>query len=70
MGKGLNVTRDHIVAGSRPNICIEDSGPGSHIVWTVACTPRIAGLSGVFESRLQSVYTRLAAALAQEAERR
>ena len=90
VGKGLNVTRDHVVAGTRPShhayaastppwmlikdyrgdVRIEDSGIGSLIVWTVTCTPRIAGLSGVFESRLQSVYTRLAAALAREAERR
>jgi hypothetical protein len=90
VGKGLNVTRDHVVAGTRPthhayaastprwmlikdyrgDIRIEDSGSGSHIVWMVTCTPRIASLSGVFESQLQSAYTRLAAALAQEAERR
>ena len=89
VGKGLNVTRDHVIAGTRPNhhayaaspprwmlikdyrgdIRIEESGSGSLIIWTVICTPRIPGLSRAFEPRLQSVYTRLAAALVQEAER-
>ena len=90
VGKGLNVTRDHVVAGTRPNhhayaastprwmlikdyrgdIRIEESGSGSLIIWTVMCTLRIPGLHRLFESRLQSVYTRIVAALAQEAERR
>jgi hypothetical protein len=90
VGKGLNVTRDHVVGGTRPNhhayaaltprwmpikdyrgdIRIEDSGNGSLIIWTVTCTPSIRGLSGVFASRLRSVYRRLAIALAEEAERR
>ncbi len=89
VGKGLNVTRDDVVAGTRPNhhayaastprwmlikdyrgdVRIEESENGSLIIWTVTCTPRIPGLSRAFKSRLQSVYTRLAAALAQEAER-
>ena len=89
VGKGLNITRDHVIAGTRPNhhayaastprwmliqdyrgdIRIEDGEIGSLIVWTVTCTPRFAALSRVFESRLQSAYTRLAAALAREAER-
>jgi polyketide cyclase/dehydrase/lipid transport protein len=90
VGKGLNVTRDTVVGGTRPNhhgyvastprwmlikdyrggIRIEGSETGSLIIWTVTCTPRVPGLSRLFKSRLQSVYTRLAAALAQEAERR
>ena len=90
MGKGLNVTRDDVVAGTRPNrhayaastprwmlikdyrgdVRIEESEYGSLIIWTVMCTLRIPGLHRLFESRLQSVYTRIVAALAQEAERR
>ena len=90
VGKGVNVTRDRIVAGTRPNhhaydaltprfmlikdylgdVRIEESENGSLIIWTVNCTPRFRALRRVFESRLQSVYTRLAAALAREAERR
>jgi polyketide cyclase/dehydrase/lipid transport protein len=90
VGKGLNVTRDHIVAGTRPyhhaytastpwfmlikdyrgDIRIDESEHGSLIIYTVTCTPRIRALRKVFAARLQSVYKRLAAALAQEAERR
>ena len=90
VGKGFNVTRDRVVAGTRPthhvydastarwmlvkdyrgDVSIEESENGSLITWTVTCTPRIAGLRGVFTSRLESVYARLAAALAQQAERR
>jgi hypothetical protein len=90
VGKGLNVTRDHVVAGTRPNhhayaastprwmlikdyrgdVRIEESENGSLIIWTVVCTLRIRGLHRLFESRLQSVYTRIVAALAQQAERR
>jgi Polyketide cyclase / dehydrase and lipid transport len=90
VGKGLNVTRDDVVAGRRPNhhayaastprwmlikdyrgdVRIEESGVGSLIIWTVMCTPRIPGLHRLFKSRLQAVYTRIVAALAQEAERR
>jgi hypothetical protein len=89
VGKGLNVTRDRIVAGTRPNhhayaastpwfmlikdyrgdIRIDERDHGSSIVWTVTCTPSVPGLTRMFASRLHSVYVRLAAALAQEAER-
>ncbi len=90
VGKGLNVTRDHVVDGTRPthhayeastprwmlikdyrgDIGVEDRENGSLITWTVTCTPSVPGLTGVYASRLQSVYTRLVAALAREAERR
>jgi Polyketide cyclase / dehydrase and lipid transport len=90
VGKGFNVTRDQIVAGTRPNhhayaastpwfmlikdyrgdVGTEESVNGSLIVWTVMCTPRFRAIRRVFESRLQSVYTRLATALAREAESR
>ena len=52
----------------RGDVRIEASGNGSLIIWTVTCAPRIPGLSGIFKSRLQSVYRRIAAALAREAE--
>ena len=90
VGKGLNVTRDRVVAGTRPthhaydastprwmlikdyrgDVSIEENENGSLIIWTVTCTPRIAGLRSVFTSKLESVYARIAAGLAQEAERR
>ena len=89
VGKGFNVTRDHIVAGTRPthhayaastprwmlikdyrgDVRIEETESGSLIIWTVTCTPRIRALTRVFNLQLQSVYTRIAAALAREAER-
>jgi ribosome-associated toxin RatA of RatAB toxin-antitoxin module len=53
----------------RGDIHIEERPNGSLIIWTVTCASRIPGLEKMFESRLSSVYTRLAAALAQEAER-
>jgi hypothetical protein len=58
-----------LIKDYRGDVRIEESENGSLIIWTVKCTPRIPGLHGLFKSRLQSVYTRLAAALAQEAER-
>ncbi len=53
----------------RGDIRIEDRPAGSHIVWTVTCKPRIPGLARSVQSRLQSVYTQIAAELAREAER-
>jgi hypothetical protein len=52
----------------RGDIRIEDRRNGSLIVWTASCTPRIPGLRNLNQS-LQRSYARLAAALAQEAER-
>lgn len=52
----------------RGDIRIEDRPSGSLIVWTASCTPRIRGLRNLNQS-LQRSYARLAAALAQEAER-
>jgi Polyketide cyclase / dehydrase and lipid transport len=52
----------------RGDIRIEDRPNGSLIVWTASCTPRIPGLRNLNQS-LQKSYARLAAALAQEAER-
>jgi hypothetical protein len=59
-----------LIKDYRGDVRIEDSENGSLIVWTVTCTPSVRGLRGVFAFRLRSVYTRLAAALAREAERR
>jgi Polyketide cyclase / dehydrase and lipid transport len=53
----------------RGDIRIEDRLNGCLISWTVTCESRIPGLGKSIQSRLRSVYTRLAAALAQEAER-
>jgi len=52
----------------RGDIRIEDRPNGSLIVWTASCTPRIPGLRN-FNQSMQRNYARLAAALAQEAER-
>ena len=52
----------------RGDIRIEDRPNGSLIVWTASCTPRFPGLRNLNQS-LQRSYARLAAALAQEAER-
>ncbi|WP_075233096.1 SRPBCC family protein [Mycobacterium colombiense] len=52
----------------RGDIRIEDKPDGSLIVWTVSCTSRIPGLRNL-DQTLQRSYARLAAALAQEAER-
>jgi hypothetical protein len=53
----------------RGDVRIEDRPNGSLIIWTVTCESRIPGLGKSLQSRLCAVYTRLAAALAQEAER-
>jgi len=53
----------------RGDIRIEDRPNGSLIVWTASCTPRIPGLRHHLNQSLQRSYTRLAAALAREAER-
>ena len=53
----------------RGDIRIEDRPNGSLIVWTASCTPRIPGLRNHLNQSLQRSYTRLAAALAREAER-
>jgi Polyketide cyclase / dehydrase and lipid transport len=53
----------------RGDIRIEDRPNGSLIVWTASCTPRIPGMRNLNQS-LQRSYSRLAAALAQEAEQR
>jgi hypothetical protein len=54
----------------RGDVRIEDRPNGSFIVWTTAFMPRIPGLSKRFQSNLDATYTRLGAALAQEAEHR
>jgi hypothetical protein len=53
----------------RGDVRIEDRPMGSLIIWTVTCTSRIPGLAKSVQKKLDSVYTRVAAALAQEAER-
>jgi Polyketide cyclase / dehydrase and lipid transport len=53
----------------RGDVRIEKHPSGSLITWTASCTPRIPFLANLFQSRLQATYTRLVAALAQEAER-
>jgi hypothetical protein len=52
----------------RGDIRIEDRPNGCRIIWTVTCAPRIRGFEKFMKSRLGAVYTRLAEALAQEAE--
>src|SRR3984957_13254048 len=81
---GRSLVRDLIIDGTRPHhhayaaslpwymllkdyrgdIRIEKGPNGSRIIWTVTCSSRIPGL----EKSLKSSYTRLAAALAHEAE--
>ncbi len=53
----------------RADIRIEERPNGSLIIWTVTCASRIPGLGKSMQTKLRSVYLRLAAALAQEAER-
>jgi Polyketide cyclase / dehydrase and lipid transport len=53
----------------RGDVRIESRPSGCLIVWTATCESRVAGLRALFEARLQATYTRLAAALAHEAER-
>jgi hypothetical protein len=52
----------------RGDVRIEDQPSGSLIVWTAMCTSRIPGLRRLSQSRLHATYTRIAAALAHEAE--
>ncbi len=53
----------------RGDIRIEDRPDGSMIVWTVTFLPRIPGLpKNLMKARIEASYTRLAAALAHEAE--
>ena len=53
----------------RGDVRIEERPNGSLIIYTVTCTSRIPGLAKSVRKKLNSVYTRLAVALAQEAER-
>jgi len=53
----------------RGDVHIEERPDGSLIIWTVTCESRIPGLGKSVQSGLCAVYARLAAALAQEAER-
>jgi Polyketide cyclase / dehydrase and lipid transport len=71
--------RHHAYAASLPrywplknyqgDIRIEERLNGCLIIWTVTCESPIPGLGKSLQSRLCAVYSRLAAALAQEAER-
>jgi hypothetical protein len=51
----------------KADVRIEDQQSGSLIVWTASCTRRFPG--ALSQSKLQTTYERIAAALAQEAER-
>jgi Polyketide cyclase / dehydrase and lipid transport len=53
----------------RGDVRIEDRPTGCLIIWTATCASRIPGLVKIFQSSLRATYTRVAAALAQEAER-
>lgn len=53
----------------RGDIRIQEHSNGCRIIWTVTCVSRIPGLKNLITSTLVGAYTRLAAALAQEAER-
>ena len=53
----------------RGDVRIDDRPSGCLIVWTATCASRIPGLERFIQSRLHATYTRIAAALAQEAER-
>ena len=53
----------------RGDIRIEERPNGCLIIWTVTCASCIPGLGKFLRSRVRSEYLRLAAALAQEAER-
>lgn len=54
----------------RGDIRIEEHPNGSLIVWTVTCKSRIRRLEERLQATVNSTYTRIAAALAEEAERR
>ncbi|MFY9920743.1 MAG: hypothetical protein WAL26_20470, partial [Mycobacterium sp.] len=66
----VSTPRWMLIKDYRGDVRIEESENGSLIIWTVTCTPRVAGLTKLFKAQLQSVYTRIAAALAEQAERR
>ncbi len=53
----------------RGDVRIEDRPSGCLIIWTATCASRIPGLGKLIRSMLHATYTRIAAALAQEAER-
>jgi hypothetical protein len=53
----------------RGDIRIEEHPNGSLIIWTVTCTSRIRRLERRLQSTVSSTYRRIAAALAEEAER-
>jgi hypothetical protein len=53
----------------RGDIRIEEHPNGSLIIWTVTCTSRIRRLERRLQSTVSSTYKRIAAALAEEAER-
>ena len=53
----------------RGDVRIDECSNGSLIIWTVTCTSRLPGLAKSVRKKLDSVYTGVAAALAQEAER-
>jgi hypothetical protein len=54
----------------RGDVRIEDRPSGCLIVWTATCVSRIPGLGKLIQSRLHATYTRVAAALSEEAEHR
>jgi hypothetical protein len=54
----------------RGDVRIEEHSEGSLIVWTVTCKSRIRRLEERLQTTVDSTYTRIAAALAEEAERR
>jgi hypothetical protein len=53
----------------RGDVRIEEHPNGSLIIWTVTFTSRIRRLEGRLQSTVSSTYRRIAAALAEEAER-
>jgi Polyketide cyclase / dehydrase and lipid transport len=53
----------------RGDVRIDESPSGCLIIWTVTFTPRISALAKPMQSTVRSTYTRIAAALANEAER-
>ena len=53
----------------RGDVRIEDRPSGCLIIWTATCASQIPVLEKAIQSRLQATYERIAAALAQEAER-
>lgn len=54
----------------RGDVRIQDRPSGSLIVWTATCRSRIPGLHRLVRSNLHATYTRIVAALAEEAEHR